>query len=275
MLDVYRAFCEEMLAMPVLCGPKTESEKFAGALRTYAIEALMGDGQALQAGTSHNLGQHFSEAYGIEYLDKNQQRAQALVDVLGHLDPHDRRADHDPRRRLGPDPAAEGRAVPGGDRADPAPEGRLERGDPAEGARGAGDAARRRLPRRTSTTATSSSPATSTPTGRCAACRCASRSGRRTSRRTSACSCGATTARRSSCRSRARPRRLGELLDAMQKDLLERARAFVAANTTRVSSYDEFKQVMADEARLHRRRLERRRRRSRRGSRKRRRPRSA
>jgi prolyl-tRNA synthetase len=75
MLDVYRAFSEEMLAMPVLHGRKTESEKFAGALRTYAIEALMGDGRALQAGTSHNLGQHFSEAYGIEYLDRTQQRA--------------------------------------------------------------------------------------------------------------------------------------------------------------------------------------------------------
>jgi prolyl-tRNA synthetase len=75
MLEVYRAFSEEMLAMPVVTGRKTESEKFAGALRTYAIEALMGDGRALQAGTSHNLGQHFSEAYGIEFLDKDQQRA--------------------------------------------------------------------------------------------------------------------------------------------------------------------------------------------------------
>jgi prolyl-tRNA synthetase len=75
MLEVYRAFSEEMLAMPVLTGRKTESEKFAGALRTYAIEALMGDGRALQAGTSHNLGQHFADAYGIEYLDKDQQRA--------------------------------------------------------------------------------------------------------------------------------------------------------------------------------------------------------
>jgi prolyl-tRNA synthetase len=75
MLHVYRSFCEETLAMPVLYGRKTESEKFAGALRTYAIEALMGDGKALQAGTSHNLGQHFAEAYGIEYLDKDQQRA--------------------------------------------------------------------------------------------------------------------------------------------------------------------------------------------------------
>ena len=61
--------------MPVLHGPKSESEKFAGAKMTYAIEALMGDGKALQAGTSHNLGQHFAKAYGIEFLDKNQQRA--------------------------------------------------------------------------------------------------------------------------------------------------------------------------------------------------------
>ncbi len=75
MLGVYRSFSEEMLAMPVLWGRKSESEKFAGALRTYSIEALMGDGKALQAGTSHNLGQHFATAYGIEYLDKEQKRA--------------------------------------------------------------------------------------------------------------------------------------------------------------------------------------------------------
>ena len=74
MLDVYRSFSEEILAMPVVCGRKSDSEKFAGALKTYAIEALMGDGKALQAGTSHNLGQHFSAAYGIEFLGRNQER---------------------------------------------------------------------------------------------------------------------------------------------------------------------------------------------------------
>jgi prolyl-tRNA synthetase len=74
MLQVYRSFSEEVLAMPVVFGRKSESEKFAGALRTYAIEALMSDGKALQAGTSHNLGQHFATAYGIEYLDRNQER---------------------------------------------------------------------------------------------------------------------------------------------------------------------------------------------------------
>ena len=74
MLGVYKDFSEQMLAMPVLHGRKTDAEKFAGALRTYAIEALMQDGRALQAGTSHNLGQHFATAYGIEFLDKDQER---------------------------------------------------------------------------------------------------------------------------------------------------------------------------------------------------------
>ena len=74
MLEVYRAFAEETLAMPVLHGQKSDSEKFAGAASTFAIEALMGDGKALQAGTSHDLGQHFAEAYGIEFLDKDQSR---------------------------------------------------------------------------------------------------------------------------------------------------------------------------------------------------------
>ncbi|HEY2944307.1 MAG TPA: proline--tRNA ligase [Vicinamibacteria bacterium] len=74
MLGVYRSVYEEVLAVPVVPGRKSESEKFAGALRTYSIEALMGDGKALQGGTSHNLGQNFATAYGIEYLDRNQQR---------------------------------------------------------------------------------------------------------------------------------------------------------------------------------------------------------
>jgi prolyl-tRNA synthetase len=67
MLEVYRAFAEDNMAMPVFCGRKTESEKFAGALRTYCIEALMQDGKALQAGTSHNLGQNFAKAFGTEF----------------------------------------------------------------------------------------------------------------------------------------------------------------------------------------------------------------
>ncbi len=77
MLGVYKAFVEEMLAMPVLDGQKSSSEKFAGASRTYSIEALMGDGRALQAGTSHDLGQNFSKAFEIQFQgrDKTLQHA--------------------------------------------------------------------------------------------------------------------------------------------------------------------------------------------------------
>src|SRR5215470_63997 len=74
MLEVYRAFAEEDAAMPVIMGRKSENEKFAGALRTYAIEALMRDGKALQAGTSHNLGTNFATSFDIQYLDADGQR---------------------------------------------------------------------------------------------------------------------------------------------------------------------------------------------------------
>src|SRR6266516_2306310 len=67
MLGVYRTFQELWMAMPVITGRKTESEKFAGALRTYALEALMQDNKALQAGTSHNLGQNFAKAFNVQY----------------------------------------------------------------------------------------------------------------------------------------------------------------------------------------------------------------
>jgi len=77
MLGVYKAFAEETLAMPVLDGQKSSSEKFAGASRTYSIEALMGDGRALQAGTSHDLGQNFAKAFEIQFQgrDKSLQYA--------------------------------------------------------------------------------------------------------------------------------------------------------------------------------------------------------
>ena len=74
MLGVYQSFLEEDLAVPVLAGMKTESEKFAGAERTYCIEALMGDGKALQAGTSHHLGQNFAKAFNITFQDEDRQR---------------------------------------------------------------------------------------------------------------------------------------------------------------------------------------------------------
>lgn len=77
MLAVYKHFAETELAMPVMDGQKTESEKFAGADRTYSIEALMRDGRALQAGTSHNLGQNFAKGYDIKFQarDKSVQYA--------------------------------------------------------------------------------------------------------------------------------------------------------------------------------------------------------
>src|SRR5207344_1496509 len=67
MLRVYTEFSEEVLAMPVIPGLKSESEKFAGALRTYCIEAMMQDHKALQAGTSHNLGQNFAKAFDLKF----------------------------------------------------------------------------------------------------------------------------------------------------------------------------------------------------------------
>lgn len=73
MLDVYADFCEKVLAIPVVKGRKTEKEKFAGAEATYTIEALMHDGKALQSGTSHNFGDGFAKAFGIQYTDRDNQ----------------------------------------------------------------------------------------------------------------------------------------------------------------------------------------------------------
>jgi prolyl-tRNA synthetase len=70
MLGVYREFMEGWIAMPVVTGQKTESEKFAGALRTYSCEAMMQDNKALQAGTSHNLGQNFAKAFELQFQDE-------------------------------------------------------------------------------------------------------------------------------------------------------------------------------------------------------------
>lgn len=71
MLSVYADVAENVLAIPVVKGQKTEKEKFAGAVATYTIEALMHDGQALQCGTSHNFGQDFAKAFGVQYLDRD------------------------------------------------------------------------------------------------------------------------------------------------------------------------------------------------------------
>ena len=204
MLHVYRSFSEETLAMPVLFGRKTDSEKFAGALRTYAIEALMGDGKALQAGTSHNLGQHFAKAYGIEFLGRNQERLMpwstswgTSTRMIGGLI----MTHGDDSGLILPPKLAPYQVV-----IVPIPP---RKGDVNEAVLPKCREVQRRCAAPASastwTTATRSCPASSTPTGRCAACRCGWRSGRRTSRRTNACWSAATPARRPSCRSRALP----------------------------------------------------------------------
>ncbi len=73
MLNVYADFCEQVLAFPVVKGQKTDKEKFAGAEATYTIESLMHDGKALQSGTSHNFGDGFAKAFGIQYTDKENK----------------------------------------------------------------------------------------------------------------------------------------------------------------------------------------------------------
>jgi prolyl-tRNA synthetase len=74
MMNVYAEFAEEHMAVPVIKGTKTESERFAGALETYCIEALMQDGKALQAGTSHFLGQNFAKAFDVKFANKEGQK---------------------------------------------------------------------------------------------------------------------------------------------------------------------------------------------------------
>ena len=73
MLEVYREFCEKYLNIPVVCGRKTDREKFAGAEETYTIEAMMHDGKALQSGTSHYFGDGFARAFGIQFADRENK----------------------------------------------------------------------------------------------------------------------------------------------------------------------------------------------------------
>ena len=72
-LELYRQLAEDFLAVPVFTGVKTDSEKFAGAEKTYCIEAMMGDKRALQAGTSHNLGQNFAKAFDVKFQTKDNK----------------------------------------------------------------------------------------------------------------------------------------------------------------------------------------------------------
>jgi prolyl-tRNA synthetase len=83
MLEIYREVAEDVLALPVIKGRKSENEKFAGAVATYAIEALMPDGKALQAGTSHEFGQSFAKAYDITFTDVDEQVKHAYTTSWG------------------------------------------------------------------------------------------------------------------------------------------------------------------------------------------------
>ena len=241
-LALYKEFCETVLAMPVMDGQKSESEKFAGAERTYSIEALMGDGRALQAGTSHNLGQNFAKAFEIQFQgrDKTLQHAWTtswgvstrLIGgvIMTHGD--DSGLILPPQRR----------ALAGGHRADSARQ--LEgnraaevRGDPRPSSRRPGFGS-------SSTATTARRPVGSSRSTRCAACRCVSRSDRRTSRSRRCSPRAATRGPSSRCRWTAwRPR--SRRCSTRSRRRCSNARAVsVRATRRRPTSYDEFKSVM-------------------------------
>ena len=110
-LALYKEVCEKVLAVPVIDGRKSESEKFAGASKTYSIEALMGDGRALQAGTSHNLGQNFAKAFEIQFQGRDKTLQYAWTTSWGVTTRLIGARHHDARRRQRFDPAAE-RSLP-------------------------------------------------------------------------------------------------------------------------------------------------------------------
>jgi prolyl-tRNA synthetase len=83
MVDVYREFAEDYMAMPVIVGRKTEKEKFAGAVDTYSIEAMMGDKKALQSGTSHYLGQNFAKAFDVTFQNKDNEQEYVFASSWG------------------------------------------------------------------------------------------------------------------------------------------------------------------------------------------------
>ena len=101
MLEVYRDFVESELAIPVWTGEKTPSERFAGAVQTYSIEAMMKDGKALQAGTSHYPRPKLRQSLRHSIPGPGQPVEVRIHHVLGRIDPPDRRPDHGARRRSG------------------------------------------------------------------------------------------------------------------------------------------------------------------------------
>ena len=236
-LALYKDVCENVLAVPVVDGQKSESEKFAGASRTYSIEALMGDGRALQAGTSHNLGQNFAKAFDIQFQgrDKTLQYVWTtswgvttrLVGALIMTHGDDR----------GLDPAAQGGAVAGRHHPDSARqlEGDRAAGLPghrgrAQGGRHSREARRRREPdarlevRRV----------------RDARRAAAARSRSEGSREESVFSARRDTKAKAPLPMDGLAGHVTALLDEIQASLLARARAFREAHTSTAATWDEF-----------------------------------
>jgi prolyl-tRNA synthetase len=245
MLHVYRSFSEEVLAMPVVWGRKSESEKFAGALRTYSIEALMGDGKALQAGTSHNLGQHFATAYGIEFLDKSQQRAlpwstswgTSTRMIGGLIMTHGDDSGLVLPPRVAPYQVV---IVPIPPRKGDVNEAVLPKARELQAAlRGAG--IRVHLDDRDT-----QQPGFKYADWEMRGVPLRLELGPKDIEKDQCVLVRRDTREKAFVPQAGLPGKVREILDAQQRDLLERARAFVAANTTRVSGYDDFKQVMAE-----------------------------
>ena len=242
MLDIYTDFAVNEAAIPVIPGRKSASERFAGADQTYSIEAMMGDGKALQAGTSHNLGQNFAKAFQHSLPRPRRRAAILLDDVVGAFDALYRRDHHGARRRSGTDPAAAPGAHAGGGRAD-LQDGRREgagAGSGAQGARGAGDGGDPRARGR----ARGHQPGLQVQRlgdARRAAAHRDRAEGRGQGQR------GAGAARQArQGREVVRPaggfgRGGGGTLVEIQKALLDRARAFRDAHTKEPENYDEFK----------------------------------
>ncbi len=234
--DVYADFMVNVLAIPVLPGRKTADERFPGAINTLTCEAMMGDGKALQMGTSHDLGQNFAKVFDITYLDANGDTQLVLDHVVGRVHPHGRRADHGPRRR----PAAcvippRAGAHPGGGAAR-ARRGRRRRGGRARSppsCKAAG--VRVRLDAQVGHELRPARP----PTGRSRACPSASRSAPATWPRATSRSCGATPARSAPCPSARSQHRVTDLLAPIQDELLAGATERRDDRTAEVKTIDE------------------------------------
>ena len=97
MLDIYKEVVEGVLAVPVYEGQKTPSERFAGAVDTYSIEAMMKDGKAVQAGTSHYMGTKFAEAFDIKVFNKRKRTRTCAYNFMGSIDSFNRFINHDSR----------------------------------------------------------------------------------------------------------------------------------------------------------------------------------